>query len=147
MGALSGCVLLVFMVVHLFQFRFGDTHPYAIRPPPLLINFTELPHLFFTTNKEIPLVKVRDIYRLEMDIFKDTGAVLYYLFSVIVFMAHYVWGWEKVVPSSQLGIPKSHQGTVKLLGKAIGLFVGLCYISFPIYAHAVGPSPGIYGKI
>jgi len=145
--ALSGVVLLAFMVVHLFQFRFGATEPYEIRPPPYLINLSELPHLFFTENKDIPLVAVRDIYKLEMDLFQDMGWCIYYVVSTLVFTAHYIWGWTKVVPSSQLGIPKSHQSTVTLLGKAIGLFVAFCYLSFPIYAHAVGPSAGVYGKI
>merc|ERR1719162_2830359 len=39
---ISGLMLLTFMTVHLFQFRFGDTEqfgPYFIRPPPYLINF------------------------------------------------------------------------------------------------------------
>jgi len=145
--AISGCILLVFMVVHLFQFRFGATQPYKIRPPPYLINLSELPHLFFTENTAIPFVEVRDIYKLEMDLFQDAGWCIYYLSSVVVFTLHYIWGWEKVVPSSQLGIPKSHQGMVKLYGKAIGLFVALCYLSFPLYAHIVGPSPGVYGQI
>merc|ERR1712216_1052032 len=37
--AISGVVLLSYMIVHLFQFRFGDTQPYKLRPPPLMINF------------------------------------------------------------------------------------------------------------
>jgi hypothetical protein len=39
--ACTGLVLLTFMTVHLFQFRFGNTDqfgPYMIRPPPYLIN-------------------------------------------------------------------------------------------------------------
>merc|ERR1712050_169535 len=36
--AISGITLLSFMSVHLFQFRFGVTHPYAICTPPYLIN-------------------------------------------------------------------------------------------------------------
>jgi len=143
--AISGVTLLLFMIVHLFQFRFGATDPYKLRPPPYLINLSELPHLFFTEDKSVPFVAVRDIYKLEFEVFNNIGGVIYYLFSTIIFALHYMWGWEKVVPASQLGIPKSHQGTVKLMGKAIGAFVALCYLSFPIYAFAVGPSPGVYG--
>merc|ERR1711972_697987 len=35
--AISGLMLLTFMTIHLFQFRFGDTEqfgPYYVRPPP-----------------------------------------------------------------------------------------------------------------
>merc|ERR1719444_652719 len=40
--ALTGLMLMTFMTIHLFQFRFGDTDkfgPYYIRPPPFFINF------------------------------------------------------------------------------------------------------------
>merc|ERR1712173_530485 len=40
--AVSGLMLLTFMTIHLFQFRFGDTEqfgPYYLRPPRYLINF------------------------------------------------------------------------------------------------------------
>merc|ERR1711953_837794 len=39
--AITGLMLLTFMTIHLFQFRFGDTDQfgaYMIRPPPFLIN-------------------------------------------------------------------------------------------------------------
>merc|ERR1712166_673431 len=41
--AISGLMLLTFMTIHLFQFRFGDTEqfgPYMLRPPPFLINIS-----------------------------------------------------------------------------------------------------------
>merc|ERR1712100_962838 len=37
--AITGVTLLTFMTIHLFQFRFGKTQHYFIRPPPYLINF------------------------------------------------------------------------------------------------------------
>merc|ERR1719420_2415032 len=37
--AITGVLLLTFMTIHLFQFRFGATEPYLVRPPPYLINF------------------------------------------------------------------------------------------------------------
>merc|ERR1712127_464285 len=37
--AISGIILLPFMTIHLFQFRFGETVDYFIRPPPYLVNF------------------------------------------------------------------------------------------------------------
>merc|ERR1712032_54650 len=37
--AVTGLSLLTFMTIHLFQFRFGATDPYWIRPPRYLINF------------------------------------------------------------------------------------------------------------
>merc|ERR1719210_3322849 len=37
--AISGLLLLTFMTIHLFQFRFGATQAYYLRAPPYLINF------------------------------------------------------------------------------------------------------------
>merc|ERR1719377_185157 len=37
--AITGVLLLTFMTIHLFQFRFGATEPYLVRPPPYFINF------------------------------------------------------------------------------------------------------------
>merc|ERR1719319_762934 len=34
--AITGIALLTFMTVHLFQFRFGETQPYKLCPPPYL---------------------------------------------------------------------------------------------------------------
>merc|ERR1712146_368974 len=122
---------------------------YQLRPPPYLINFNKQLlhlHLFFTEDDSVPLVTVRDIYKLEFDLFQSSAAWTgYYIFSVFVFMSHYFWGWAKVVPSSQLGIPKKYHFLVSLYGYAIGAFIGLCYISFPLYCYFIGPSPGVYG--
>jgi len=144
--AISGVLLLAYMIIHLFQFRFGATQPYMVRPPPYMINLSELPHLFFTTDPAIPEVAVRDIYRLEVELFQDWTWVIYYLFSTCVFLAHYWWGWEKVVPSSQLSIPKKYVKYVTWIGWAVGVFVALCYISFPLYCKFIGPENGVTGK-
>merc|ERR1712151_854110 len=62
--AITGLILMTFMTIHLFQFRFGDTEqfgPYMIRPPPYLINLWgvfEL-DLFWTADKSIESVGVR----------------------------------------------------------------------------------------
>merc|ERR1711988_454030 len=43
--AISGVMLLTFMCMHLFQFRFGATIPYKLCPPPYLINLQGIIHL------------------------------------------------------------------------------------------------------
>ena len=67
--AISGLMLLTFMTIHLFQFRFGDTDqfgPYYVRPPPYLINFWGILslNLFWTQDTSIEPVGVRDIYAI-----------------------------------------------------------------------------------
>merc|ERR1719213_777070 len=112
-------MLLTFMTIHLFQFRFGDTAqfgPYMIRPPPYLINFYGIMtlNLFWTPDKSIEPVGVRDIYALEYQIFSNPMWSAFYIFSVLVFLTHVCLGWKKVIPA--LGIPKLHQPRVLLDG-------------------------------
>jgi len=174
--AISGVMLLTFMTIHLFQFRFGDTTSYFIRPPPYLINIWGIMtlSLFWCTKLQCPYaptIGVRDIYKLEFDIFQrptnfpfgsscgtnPTGVdgfslpcaevpnfwAGFYIFSVLVFVAHACWGWNKVISggvSSALGIPKGHVTNVNRIGRAIFLVLGLIYISFPAYVMST-PKP------
>jgi len=143
--AISGLMLLTFMTIHLFQFRFGDTEqfgPYFVRPPPYLINFWGILslNLFWTDDTSVKPVGVRDIYALEFQIFKNPLWSIFYIFSVIVFMTHYCIGWKKVTPA--LGIPKGHIKKVEMIGYAIGIVMGLVYISFPLYVALTSPFAG-----
>jgi len=134
--AITGLCLLTFMTIHLFQFRFGDCNqfgPYMIRPPPYFINFYGILNLdlFWDYDTTIPAVGVRDIYALEFQIFQNPLWAAFYIISVFVFMAHYCLGWANVTPV--LGIPTKHIPNVKRIGYAIGIVMGLVYISFPAY--------------
>merc|ERR1712118_399750 len=118
--AISGLMLLTFMTIHLFQFRFGNTEQfgdYYIRPPRYLINIFRFNQnikdwgvfhldLFWTDDTSIEKVGVRDIYALEYKIFKNPLWGLFYLCSVLTFVTHACLGWKKVTPA--LGIPKLH---------------------------------------
>jgi succinate dehydrogenase hydrophobic anchor subunit len=145
--AISGLTLLTFMTIHLFQFRFGDTSqfgPYMLRPPPYLLNFWGVltwSAFFWTDSPEVPPVGVRDIYALEYQIFSNPLWSLFYVFSVCVFMTHACLGWQKVTPV--LGIPKGHIKKVEMIGYAIFAFMGLLYISFPLYVALVPPRAGL----
>merc|ERR1711972_1041577 len=91
--AMTGIMLLTFMTIHLFQFRFGDTDQfgaYMIRPPPYLINFWGITTLtlFWTENTEVAAVGVRDIYALEFQLFQNQLWSGFYIFSVFIFMTH-----------------------------------------------------------
>merc|ERR1711988_940745 len=153
--AITGLCLLAFMTIHLFQFRFGDTDqfgPYYVNPPRFLINFSGITslNLFWcepgsaTTIGDILCdnmpVGVRDIYALEFQIFQNPLWTAFYIFSVVIFMTHACFGWEKVTPA--LGIPKGHQDNVKKIGYAIMITIGLIYISFPVFVVLTDPFKG-----
>merc|ERR1719413_153682 len=64
--AISGITLLTFMCIHLFQFRFGETQPFKLCPPPYLVNLDPLFHLrlnlFWVDDPGCATTEVRDIY-------------------------------------------------------------------------------------
>jgi hypothetical protein len=132
------------MTIHLFQFRFGATHEFFIRPPPCLISWYGLPklNLFWTQDTDVTPVPVRDIYKLEFDLFNSMGNVwsFFYILSVFVFVFHGFYGWQKVVPV--LGIPKLHQPQVLKMGYVIFFVLGVVYTSFPLYCMLVDEYKG-----
>merc|ERR1712137_293510 len=133
--AITGVMLLTFMTIHLFQFRFGDTFQYFLRPPPLLISGYGVPklELFWTRDTSVPAVPVRDIYKLEYQLFNSSGNILafFYIFSVCVFVTHACLGWKKVTPV--LGIPTKHIPNVEKIGYMIMFSMGAIYVSFPLF--------------
>jgi hypothetical protein len=145
--AITGVLLLTFMTIHLFQFRFGATEPYLVRPPPYFINFLGLMklQLFWVSDPTVDPVPVRDIYKLEFQIFKSLGWVTFYMFSVVMFMAHAMLGWKKVVPAPALRIPKGHIQRVKNIGYVMITGIGLIYLSFPMYTHFMAMKVGALG--
>merc|ERR550537_307503 len=142
--AVTGVMLLTFMTIHLFQFRFGDTHQYFVRPPPMLISWYGIPklNLFWTQDTSVTPVPVRDIYKLEYELFNSASNFwsYFYIFSVCVFMTHACLGWAKVTPV--LGIPKKHIPMVEKYGYAIFIVLGVIYISFPLYCMLTKPYEG-----
>jgi len=137
--AISGITLLVFMTIHLFQFRFGETQPFWLCPPPYLVNLGTLFHLrlnlFWVDEPGCASVPVRDIYRMEFEVFKSLHWCLFYIFSVAVFAIHMCLGWAKVVPAAQLDIPKRFHNKAIHIGYVMTAFIALIYVSFPIYTH------------
>jgi len=144
--ALSGITLLTFMCIHLFQFRFGETQMFKLCPPPYLVNIGTLLHLrlnlFWVDTPGCETAEVRDIYRMEFEVFQSLGWVLFYLASVVIFATHMCLGWKKVVPASSLGIHKRFHNKATHVGYVMTAFIALIYASFPIYTHLFPMSPG-----
>merc|ERR1712117_915267 len=104
--AITGITLLTFMSIHLFQFRFGETQTFKLCPPPYLVNIGTIFHLrlnlFWVDTPGCATADVRDIYRMEFEVFQSLGWVLFYLASVVIFTTHMCLGWQKVVPAPAL---------------------------------------------
>merc|ERR1719166_695257 len=80
--AITGIALLTFMTVHLFQFRFGETQLFTLCSPGYLINFETLLelklNLFWVDYPGCVKSDVRDIYRLEFEVFQSLGWCAFY---------------------------------------------------------------------
>jgi len=137
--AITGIALLTFMTVHLFQFRFGETQLFTLCSPGYLINFETLLelklNLFWVDYPGCVKSDVRDIYRLEFEVFQSLGWCAFYLLSVGIFATHMALGWAKVVPAAAMGIPKGHQKRATAIGYIITAVIAAIYASFPIYTH------------
>jgi len=144
--AISGITLLTFMTIHLFQFRFGATQPFKLCPPPYLVNIDTVFHLrlnlFWVDTPGCVSTEVRDIYRMEFEVFKSLEWCLFYIFAVVVFSIHTCLGWEKAVPAPVLDIPKRYHRKAIHVGYVMTVFIALVYVSFPVYTHLFPMSPG-----
>lgn len=145
--AITGLVLLSFMSIHLNQFRFAKTDNYLVRPPPYLINFSGIPklQLFWTSDTSVEPIQVRDIYKLEFELFSNPFWALYYLLCTTCFLLHGAWGWAKVVPSTMMNIPKGHHKRVTYVGYILVAMIAACYFSFPIYCLFFNMKKGANG--
>merc|ERR1712014_420265 len=102
--AISGITLLTFMCIHLFQFRFGETQMFKLCPPPYLVNIGTIFHLrlnlFWVDTPGCATADVRDIYRMEFEVFQSLGWDLHH--------AHVPWmaeGGAGTCPGHSEAIP------------------------------------------
>merc|ERR1711972_565809 len=144
--AISGVSLLTFMCIHLFQYRFGETQPFKLCPPPYLMNIGTIFHLqmtfFYVDTPGCKAVPVRDLYRMEFEVFSSLGWCLFYISAVAIFSTHMCLGWQKVVPAPALEIPKRFHSKAIHIGYVMTAFIALIYVSFPLYTHTFPMSPG-----
>merc|ERR1712176_107986 len=135
--AISGLLLLTFMCIHLVQFRFGATQPFVLCPPPYFINVQGILtlSLFWVDTPGCHRVSVRDIYRLEFELFQSGGWVAFYIVAVCVFSTHMCLGWKKAIPAPSLDIPQRHHNKATHIGYLMTAFIALIYISFPVYGY------------
>merc|ERR1712066_1140316 len=145
--ALSGVMLLTFMTIHLYQFRFGATQTAYLCPPPYLINVATVLQLslnlfWVECGKDETPLPVRDIYRMEFEVFESLGWCMFYLSAVAIFCTHMCLGWQKAVPAPAMDIPKRYHGKAIHIGYVMTAFIGLIYASFPIYTHLFPLSNG-----
>jgi len=153
---ISGLCVLTFLIHHLWDLQFYEYHgewgkAYVRAPTPLPVNPYGMidvpPAVFFSKDPSVPEVQVRDLYSREVDLFSNLGTVLFYTFSIWVFVLHMFWGWKKLVPADAMQVPKDHVKWVTIFGQAAAVAVGCMYLATPwaiFLAPAGGPHPEAY---
>jgi succinate dehydrogenase / fumarate reductase cytochrome b subunit len=112
--ALSGLLILVFIVLHLITFRFG-THYEA----------------------EYHGFAMRDLSRLMFEVFAQAGYVAWYLVAMFVLafhLAHAVWSSVQTLGL----IPSGKEALVRKASYAFGFVVALGFTAGPIYVFFLG---------
>lgn len=118
--ALSGTIILIFVVVHVLQFRFGTWYKTTVEG-----------------------VEMRDLWRLQKEVFGRPSVVLFYEVAVILLCSHLFWGWQKVLRKPQglaKFMPKEAQLAAETIGNVMAVAVTACFLIVPLYTHFVaGP--------
>jgi succinate dehydrogenase / fumarate reductase cytochrome b subunit len=112
---LSGLVLLVFLVVHLSQFKYGPE---------------------YVVQQASPDAGFRDLYRLEVEVFGNALTVVFYLFCMVVVGTHLWHGVGSAFYSLGAEHPR-YTPWVLRLGRVAATVIGLGFFVIPVWVFFV----------
>lgn len=128
---LSGLTLLVFSIVHLKQFRLGQADCYWIKPQWMWPFFLRRDGGY--PSEQPGFTPVRDIYKLELQVFADPITCGFYTICVLIFGIHMWTGWTKLA-NNKLNVAANQRWVARLVGQVLTVLVVLFYLSFVVYA-------------
>ena len=111
--ALSGLMVLSFVVLHLITFKFGT---------------------YYET--EVDGVKMRDLYRLVNEWFQKEWYTAFYCVCMVILFSHLSHGFSAAFQS--LGLQSRHNQTLQRLGYAFAAIVGGGFFCQPLYMYFWG---------
>ncbi|KAF4663508.1 hypothetical protein FOZ61_001613 [Perkinsus olseni] len=127
----TGAILLVFLLVHLLQFRLAPDAVFA----PFDFRSRWLPPFHCSPdNASCEMVRVRDLYKGVFDLFKSPFWVLFYAIGTAACFHHMREGLHRIVRSSE-DVPYKYNLTVQTWGSVMAWVVGILFLSFPLYAY------------
>lgn len=100
----SGLVILAFVPLHLITFKYGPHYAAATDP------------------------QVRDLYRLVMEEFTETGEVIWYALAMGVIGLHLSHGFNSAFES--LGIP--HRSWIRCAGQGLAVILAVGFAAIPL---------------
>lgn len=105
----SGSITLVFLVLHLITFKYGN---------------------YYETT--VDGVQMRDIYRLVIECFEQPGYLIWYAFSLILVGVHLFHGVASSFQTLGINHPKFNNA-IKTFGWAYSIVVALGFLAVPFF--------------
>ena len=107
---LTGLITLVFVVLHLRTFKFGA---------------------WYLTERG-----VRDLYRLQLEVFSSPGYVVFYMISMVVIGFHL---WHGVPSAAQsLGFDRLTDTKILWIGRVVAIVIAGGFFLLPVYTYLAG---------
>jgi succinate dehydrogenase / fumarate reductase cytochrome b subunit len=113
---LSGLITLIFVVVHIIQFKYGPDYP--------------------VTNPSDGTPGVRDIYRLVTQQFSSTWIMTFYVFCLTVIGIHLWHGLTSALNSLGVDSPRYTPALLKA-GRIIAVIMSAAFLSLPLWVYFV----------
>lgn len=110
----TGLVLLVFLILHLMNLKFGTNYP-----------------------TEVDGVQMRDLYRTTLEYFQNPVNVVWYVVAMICAALHTAHGFGSAFQSLGLNHPKYYR-TIVLVSRAYGILIGGGFAFISIWCHLKG---------
>lgn len=111
---ITGLIILVFLVLHIIQFKFGPYYEATYEG-----------------------VVMRDLYRLLIEYFSSPIAVVWYIFCMAALGLHVSHGFWSAFQSIGFNHPK-YTPVLKVLAKFYAFFVFVGFSALPIYCYMQG---------
>lgn len=113
---LSGFIILVFVVVHIIQFKYGPE--------------------YLVTNSADGTPGVRDIYRLVTQQFSTTWIMIFYVFCLTVIGIHLWHGLTSALNSLGVDSPRYTPALLKI-GRILAVVMSAAFLSLPLWVYFV----------
>ena len=110
---LTGSFLFVFVLLHLATFKYGPHYESPTAPG------------------------VRDLYRLEVEVFSHPGQVVFYVIGMIVVGFHLWHGSSSAFQSLGAGAPQAAQ-KIRVAGWILAVIVAVGFLAIPIWLYFGG---------
>lgn len=107
----TGMILLIFLVLHLINFKYGSNYPTTVDG-----------------------VEMRDLYRTLIEYFANPFYTAWYVFAMLSFGLHTSHGFWSMTQSWGFDHPK-YTGALKCISNAYGVIVALGFSSLAVYCY------------